>query len=74
MFTSHYDSGRCFEETRDGSFPVVVHGDFMPRHIGHKLHIVFANLRNLWLAAAVATRRRAFDVIICDQVKRHVNV
>jgi hypothetical protein len=69
MFTSHYNPERCFSETRDGSFPVVVHGDWLPRHIAHRLHIVFATARNVWLALAVAARKDKFDVIICDQVR-----
>lgn len=74
MFTSHYNPERCFSETRDGSFPVVVHGDWLPRHIAHRLHIVFATARNVWLALAVAARKDKFDVIICDQVSASVPV
>lgn len=68
MFTSHYERERSFDETKDGSFDVVVHGDWMPRHIKGRLHIVFATARNLWLAARVAVLPTRFDVLICDQV------
>lgn len=68
MYTSHYESGRSFEETRDGRFAVEVHGDWLPRQILGGLHILFAMLRSLWLALAVALTGPAFDVYICDQV------
>lgn len=68
MFTSHYDANRCFEETKDGSFNVIVHGDWMPRHVAGKFHIVFATCRNVWLALRVALLRDKFEVLICDQV------
>ena len=67
MFTSHYNPNRCFEETRDGTFPVIEHGDFFPRHVLNRLHIVFANVRNIWLSLMVAAAAKKFDVIICDQ-------
>ncbi len=72
MFTSHFNPARCFEETVDGTFPVIVHGDFFPRHIAHRLHIVFASVRNFWLSVMVALRSEPFDVIICDQVSMRV--
>jgi hypothetical protein len=68
MFTSHYEVDRCFEETRDGSFGVVVHGDWLPRHIKGRLHILFATCRNLWLALRVSLRPEKYDVFIVDQV------
>lgn len=68
MFTSHYEADRSFAETRDGRFPVHVYGDWLPRHIGGALHIVFAMLRNAWLAICVALLEPHFDVLMCDQV------
>ncbi len=68
MFTSHYEVDRCFDETKDGSFSVTVHGDWLPRHLFGALHIVFATLRNVVLALAVALLHGPFDVFICDQV------
>lgn len=78
VFTSHYEPGRSFEETRDGSFRVAVHGDWLPRHIGGKLHILFAILRSLWLALCVAAAsffyRASHDVYIVDQVSAPVPI
>lgn len=68
MFTSHYEINRCFEETKDGSFQVLVHGDWLPRHVFGAFHILFATCRNLWLAFQVARRRVHYDVFIVDQV------
>lgn len=49
FFTSHHDHDHCFPETLDGSMPVVVAGDWMPRHIFGRLNVLFAVLRSLWL-------------------------
>jgi hypothetical protein len=70
MYTSHYDPERCFEETKGGKyFDVAVYGDWLPRELAGSLHILFAMLRNAWLAACVALLRSPYDVIICDQVR-----
>ncbi|KAH3743018.1 alpha-1,3/1,6-mannosyltransferase ALG2 [Pelomyxa schiedti] len=69
MFTSHHDRTHCFPETL-GRLPVRVYGDWMPRHIFGKFHILFAVLRSLWLALAlwVTCGSRGFDVLVVDQV------
>lgn len=75
MFTSHYERARSFEETRDGRFAVTVHGDWLPRHVcGGRFHILFAILRNLWLALAVALWHPPADVYIVDQVSAAVPI
>lgn len=68
MFTSHYEAERSFEETRNGRFPVTVYGDWMPRQLFGQLHILFAILRNMWLALMICVFEPQFDVFICDQV------
>ena len=68
VFTSHYEPARSFAETRSGAFPVHVHGDWLPRAVLGRLHILCALLRMLWLALRVALRAGAFDVLIVDQV------
>ena len=72
VYTSHYDANRSFAETRDGSFPVRVYGDFLPRHICGMFHILFAILRSLYLALAVALGRERYDVLVVDQVSAAV--
>ena len=49
FFTSHHDTQHCFPETNDGTMPVVVAGDWLPRHIFGRLNVLFAVLRSLWL-------------------------
>ena len=68
VFTSHYEASRSFAETRSGAFPVRVFGDWLPRALLGRLHILFAMLRMLWLALCVALSGSAYDVIIVDQV------
>ena len=68
MYTSHYDPSRAFAETKDGTFPVRVHGDFLPRQVLGMFHILFAILRSLYLAVAVALGRERYDVFVVDQV------
>ena len=48
MHTAHHDASRCFEETRDGTLAVRVAGDWLPRTVLGRLHIVCATLRALY--------------------------
>lgn len=68
VFTAHHDRKRCFQETVDGSFPVTVYGDFLPRHILYRLHAVCAYARCLFVAACMVLWWPPFDVVIADQV------
>lgn len=71
IFTSHHDRSHCFPETLS-KLRVQVFGDWLPRHIRGRFHIIFALLRNLWAALAIVAmtlRRQArFDVIFVDQI------
>ncbi|TXG66721.1 hypothetical protein EZV62_007996 [Acer yangbiense] len=51
-----------------GTFPVTVYGDFLPRHIFHRLHAVCAYLRCIFIALCVLLKWSSFDVILADQV------
>ncbi|CAI5464533.1 unnamed protein product [Closterium sp. Yama58-4] len=73
VFTAHHDPHRCFPETIDGTFPVHVHGSFLPRHIAGRFHAVCAYLRCLWAALFIVISVwlrwiPAVDAIITDQV------
>ncbi|KAK2641811.1 hypothetical protein Ddye_023574 [Dipteronia dyeriana] len=68
VFTAHHDKKRCFEETLDGTFPVTVYGDFLPRHIFYRRHAVCAYLRCIFIALCVLLKWSSFDVILADQV------
>ena len=74
MYTSHYEPSRSFSETRHPNFHVAVAGDWLPRAIFGKLHIIFAVLRQLVLALWVAVAQPAMDVYIVDQVSAAVPV
>ena len=50
MFTAHHDPSRCFAETLDGSFPVIVTGGWFPRAILGKAHALCAYVRCLLIA------------------------
>ena len=68
LWTSHFDASRCFAEARGGHFAVRVAGDWLPRALCGRLHILCALLRALWLVAVLALLGGAADVYICDQV------
>ena len=68
FFTTHHDSGRCFEETRNGTLDMRVYGDFLPSHAGQRLRAPCAIARMAYLTCAVALYGNRFDVIFCDLV------
>jgi alpha-1,3/alpha-1,6-mannosyltransferase len=68
LFTTHHDQARCFEETRNGTLNVRVHGDFLPRQMGGRLLAWWAIVRMTYLSCVVALRYGPFDVIFCDLV------
>ncbi|KAL3295888.1 glycosyltransferase family 4 protein [Colletotrichum asianum] len=49
IFTSHCDKGHCFEEARDGTLDVRVHGDWLPQSILGRLTILCAIARQITL-------------------------
>lgn len=54
-------------ETRDGTLPVSVYGDWLPRTLFGYFHAVCAYIRMLYLALCMVMVDR-FDVVVCDQV------
>ncbi|CAK9217262.1 unnamed protein product [Sphagnum jensenii] len=74
LFTAHHDPNRCFEETVDGSFPVTVYGDFLPRHVFHHLHALCAYIRCMYVALCMVLFWPRFDVIFADQVSAVIPV
>ena len=69
LYTAHHDAGHCFEETRDGTLAVVCVGDWLPKRVLGRCYAACAYLRMCYAALYIAaTRRRAYDVIIVDQV------
>ncbi|KAI8911000.1 hypothetical protein EDD86DRAFT_204173 [Gorgonomyces haynaldii] len=66
VFTSHFDPAHCFPET--SQLNISVFGDWIPRSIGNKGHIVFASLRSLYLAIVILLHRYELDVLFVDQI------
>lgn len=75
MYTTHYEPGRSFAETRSGAFAVRVHGAWLPRAVAGRLHVLCAAVRMVWLAVRVAAAGGPpADVLIVDQVAAAVPV
>ncbi|KAK2754853.1 Alpha-1,3-mannosyltransferase-like protein [Arachnomyces sp. PD_36] len=54
IYTSHRDPTHCFDEARDGTLDVRVRGNsIFPAHVGGKLHVLMAILRQLHLSVAL---------------------
>lgn len=68
IFTGHHDPSRAFDETRDGTLDVRVHGGWLPLSLGGRLRVA-ASLAKM-MAGALAIRRDASrpDVVLCDVV------
>ncbi|KAI9094316.1 hypothetical protein DFS34DRAFT_582993 [Phlyctochytrium arcticum] len=72
MYTSHHDPTHCFEETIDGTLTVRVHGDWLPRHLFSRGHVLFAILRALFLTIHMFFHRQEHDVLFVDQISAAV--
>ena len=72
MHTAHHDASRCFEETRDGTLAVRVAGDWLPRTVLGRLHIVCATLRALYGALVLLATEPGCGVVVVDQVSAPV--
>nr|CAD7458406.1 unnamed protein product [Timema tahoe] len=69
FITSHHDTSHCFTETKDGTFPVTVVGDWLPRNIYGKFYAFCAYFRMLY-AAFYLTFFSGLqpDVVFCDLI------
>ncbi|KAI5644854.1 glycosyl transferases group 1 domain-containing protein [Phthorimaea operculella] len=54
FYTNHHDPTHCFAETRDGTFPVNVVGDWIPRSIFGKFKAACAYTRMVYAAVYLA--------------------
>lgn len=67
--TSHHSPQHCFVETRDGTLPVTVVGDWLPRHIFGRFYALCAYVRMIYAALYVVFfSGLAPDIVFCDQV------
>ena len=74
VYTSHHDPAHAFKETCDGTLTVKVYGDFLPRSILGRAHILCATLRGLYLSCAMLLLERSFDVVVVDQLSAPIPV
>lgn len=65
--TSHHDENHCFEDTKNGTLPVKVVGDFLPRHIFGKFYALCAYIRMIVCAMYIVLFREA-DLVFCDLI------
>lgn len=69
IYTSHWDSQHCFEETKNGCLNVRYIKPPFPRSIGGKLHILCAHARQLHLTTQLILRQGPpYDVYFVDQL------
>lgn len=54
FYTNHHDPTHCFTETRDGTFPVTVVGDWIPRSVFGQFKAVCAYARMIYAAVYLA--------------------
>mmetsp|Transcript_5306 Transcript_5306/g.9972 ORF Transcript_5306/g.9972 Transcript_5306/m.9972 type:complete len:453 (+) Transcript_5306:153-1511(+) len=78
IFTAYHNPQRCFEETTPGGVlgkSVFVHGNWLPRTVAGKLHVVCAVLRMMWVSLIIFVKCLFGDnpdVVFCDQVSHVV--
>lgn len=71
FYTNHHDPMHSFAETRDGTFPVTVVGDWIPRSIFGTCKAVFAYARMVYAAVYLAwyvTPVEQPTLIFCDLI------
>ncbi|GJE88076.1 glycosyltransferase family 4 protein [Phanerochaete sordida] len=69
IYTSHHDPKHCFEETRDGTLSVHAITSPIPRSYKGKLHILFANARQMHLMTyLLRPGAPKYDVYFVDQL------
>ena len=67
--TSHHSPQHCFVETRDGTLPVTVVGDWLPRRIFGRFYALCAYVRMIYAALYVVFfSGLSPDIVFCDQV------
>ncbi|XP_046686184.1 LOW QUALITY PROTEIN: alpha-1,3/1,6-mannosyltransferase ALG2-like [Homalodisca vitripennis] len=73
--TTHHDLSHCFEETKNGSFPVTVVGDWIPRNIFGKFYALCAYLKMIYAAFYIICFGPIQpDLIFCDIVSACIPV
>ncbi|KAH8302679.1 hypothetical protein KR044_009391 [Drosophila immigrans] len=71
FLTNHHDSSHCFKETADGSFPVKVVGDWLPRQLFGRFYAFCAYIRMIYAAVYASffmPQRHEVEVVVCDLI------
>lgn len=67
--TSHHSPQHCFVETRDGTLPVTVVGDWLPRNLFGHFYALCAYIRMIYAAVYIVFFSDLKpDIVFCDQV------
>lgn len=75
IVTTHHDVSHCFTETKNGSFPITVVGDWIPRNIFGKFYALCAYIRMIYAAFYLVWFSQIYpDVIFCDIVSACIPV
>lgn len=72
VFTAHHDPSHCFPETKNGTFKVIVRGDWLPKSICGKFVVLCACVRCIWVCFCLLFYH--FDFIFVDQVSSCIPV
>ncbi|KAH8408554.1 hypothetical protein KR215_007392 [Drosophila sulfurigaster] len=71
FLTNHHDSSHCFKETADGTFPVQVVGDWLPRQLFGRFYALCAYIRMLYAAVYASffmPQRHEVQLVVCDLI------
>eukprot|EP00924_Labyrinthula_sp_SR-Ha-C_P004589 snap_masked-scaffold_1-processed-gene-5.29-mRNA-1 protein AED:0.04 eAED:0.04 QI:0/-1/0/1/-1/1/1/0/450 len=79
FYTSYFDPKRCFEELKEGGDfgpeSVKVFTSWFPKNLFGVLHLFLAAIKMIYISLYVVLfQKRAFDIIICDQVSHMIPV
>ncbi|KZC13576.1 PREDICTED: alpha-1,3/1,6-mannosyltransferase ALG2 [Dufourea novaeangliae] len=66
--TTHHDPDHCFSETKDGTIPVTVVGDWLPTHILGRFFALFAYIRMIYAASYIIFCEHRPEIVFCDLV------
>lgn len=66
--TTHHDPEHCFSETKDGTIPVTVVGNWLPRHILGRFYAFCAYIRMIYAASYIIFSDHRPEVVFCDLV------
>ncbi|CAL7939359.1 unnamed protein product [Xylocopa violacea] len=66
--TTHHNPDHCFSETKDGTIPVTVVGNWLPRHILGRFFALFAYIRMIYAASYIILSENRPEIVFCDLV------